>query len=107
MIICMYTDDTTGSLLDKKEVEREKKKLYEHYNIQIIKKVNHMLEIKVERIKDKIQISQKAYIYHMLEKFDMVSCKPRLTPLPVGIMFFSSDGLKTDEEKEEMKKVLY
>jgi len=103
----MYIDDTMGSLLDKKEVEREKKKLYEHYDIQIIKEVNHMLEIKVERIKDRIQISQKAYTYYILEKFDMVSCKPRLTLLSVRIMFFSSDGLETDEEKEEMKKVPY
>jgi len=43
----------------------------------------------------------------MLEKFSIVSCKLRLISLPVGILLFSSNGLENDEEKEEMKKVLY
>ena len=89
--MCIYTDDTIDGLLDKKEAERAKKELEKHYNVKSIKKVNHMLEIKMKRIKDEIQISQKAYVYYMLEKFSIASCKPRLISLvrntKIGLYF--------------------
>ena len=89
--MCIYTDDTIDGSLDKKEAERAKKELEKHYNVKSIKKVNHMLEIKMERMKDEIQISQKTYVYYMLEKFSMASCKLRLIPLvrntKIGLYF--------------------
>src|SRR3990167_440588 len=41
-----------------------------------------ILGVRVERSKEKIELSQKAYINNLLEKFGMQDSKPTLTPLP-------------------------
>jgi len=79
--MCIYTDDTIDGSLDKKKVERAKKELEKHYDVKNMKEVNYILEIKMERMKDEIQISQQAYVYYMLKKFSIVSCKLRLISL--------------------------
>ena len=43
-----------SSLSNKEEVERAKKKLEEYYDVKAIKKIDYMLKIKVERIKNRI-----------------------------------------------------
>jgi len=54
MIIYTYINNIISSLLDKKKAKRIKKELVEHYNVKTIKKVDYMLRIKMEKIKNKI-----------------------------------------------------
>ncbi|KAJ3570235.1 hypothetical protein NP233_g4536 [Leucocoprinus birnbaumii] len=96
-----------GGSTDQGEAERAKKELGEKYKVKVMSEVEHMLGIKVELVEDGIRISQKAYTKRMLEKFSLEGCKPRSTPLPVGINLSTPDGPESEEEKEEMKKVLY
>jgi len=56
---------------------------------------------------ERIQISQKAYTERMLEKFSIMSCKPRLTPLPVRISLSTNDSPTNEKEIAEIKKVPY
>ncbi|KAJ3563743.1 hypothetical protein NP233_g8744 [Leucocoprinus birnbaumii] len=106
-ITCTYMDGTMGRSSDEAEAERAKRELGEKFEAKVMKEVDHMLGIKVEAVEEGIRISQKAYAKRMLEKFGMESCKPRSTPLPVGIALLTKDGPDTKEEKEEMKKVPY
>ena len=76
-----------------------KKKLEEHYNVKIMKEVDHMLGIKVKKVKESLQISQKAYLNQVLENFGITSSKPKLILLLVSILLSSSNKLKTKKEK--------
>ncbi|KAJ3564398.1 hypothetical protein NP233_g8320 [Leucocoprinus birnbaumii] len=104
-ITCTYTDDTMGGLSDRGEAERAKRELGEKYEAKVMKQVDHMLGIKVEMVEEGIRISQKAYAKRMLEKFGMENCKPKSTPLPVGIALSTKDGPESEDEKEEMRKI--
>jgi len=75
--------------------------------METMKKVNHMLGIKVKKVEEGIWISQTAYTNRMLEKFGMINCKPRSILLPVRFFLLSNDGLDTKEGKKEIKGVPY
>lgn len=66
-----------------------------------------MLGIRVETVVERIQIFQKAYIERMLEKFSIMSYKPRSTSLPVRIFLLINNSLTSEEKIAEMKKVSY
>jgi len=93
-----------GGSSDKKEAEKTKKELEERYDVKTMKEVNHILGIKVEKVREGIWILQTAYANRILEKFGMINCKPRLIPLPVGISLLSNDGPDTEEK---MKGIPY
>lgn len=76
-------------------------------NVKIMKEVDHMLGIKVKKVKEGLQISQKAYVNQILEKFGIISSKPKLILLLVSISLSSSDELETKKEKNEIKNISY
>jgi len=43
----------------------------------------------------------------MLEKFDILECKPQTISLPVGISLSITNGSEIQKEIEEMKKIPY
>lgn len=49
-----YTDDTMNDSSDKKEIKKAKQELEECYDAKAIKKIDHILGIKVEKIKEEI-----------------------------------------------------
>jgi len=62
---------------DLKKMEREKRKLKLKYKVKNMKKVEYMLDIKVNKVKERIRISQRTYTTQMLlKKFSMVEYKP-------------------------------
>ena len=50
-----------GGSSDLKEAERAKRKLKSKYEMKNMKKVEHILDIKIEKVKEEIRISQRAY----------------------------------------------
>jgi len=69
--------------------------------------IDHILGIKVKRTKEKIRISQRAYVKKMLEKFNMANCKFRLIPLIVGTSLSTNDLSTNEKEVLEMKNIHY
>ena len=62
---------------DLKKMERAKKELKLKYKIKNMKEVEYMLDIKVNKGKERIRISQRTYTTQMLlKKFGMVEYKP-------------------------------
>lgn len=50
MIIYIYTNNMMSGLSDKEKAEKAKQKLENYYNMKIMKKVDHMLSVKVKNI---------------------------------------------------------
>ena len=107
MIICTYTDDTLGGSSEENEAVKAKQELKERFEVKVMPDIEHMLEIKVEKVTEGIRISQKAYALRTLEKFGIIDCKSKSTPLPVGLSLLTSDSPTNDEEIAEIRKVPY
>ena len=54
-----------------------------------------------------IQLTQRPYWEHVLNRFQLDNVIPRNTPLPVGILLDNGMSPKTDSEKQEMKDKPY
>ena len=50
-IIYTYIGDTISSLSDKKKAKQAKKRLEKCYNVKTMMKVDHILDIKIEKVK--------------------------------------------------------
>ena len=65
------------------------------------------MEIRRDRVGGKLWLSQSKYITKVLEKFNMLDCKPVSTPLAEHFKLSAQECPSTEEEKEEMSKVPY
>ena len=72
-----------------------------------MKKVEYILNIKIEKVKEEIRISQRAYVIQMLEKFDIVECKPQSISLLVKILLSTINSPETQEKTNKIKKIPY
>ena len=65
------------------------------------------IEVLRDRRAGIVDISQRAYIEQLLERFNLRDVKPATTPLSSGIHLTQDDCPATDEEKEDMANVPY
>ena len=65
---------------------------------------NLVLGIRINRNQQAgtISISQHAYMEHVLDRFGMVDCNPRGTPLPTGIVLTQDMAPITTEDRAFM-----
>lgn len=54
-----------------------------------------------------ISLSQRAYLNHVLERFNMGNCNPKYTPLPSGITLTNDMSPKNEDERVFMTDKLY
>ncbi|CAL2237109.1 unnamed protein product [Prunus armeniaca] len=65
------------------------------------------MEIRRDRNAGNLWLSQSKYISKVLEKFNMMNCKPVSTPLAEHFKLSAQEFPSTNEEKEEMSKAPY
>ena len=90
-------------------IDELKKELCKSFSIKDLGHAKHILGMRITRLKDerKIYLSQKKYIEHVLECFNMKNAKAFSTPL-AGHMKLSKKMYPTAKgEKESMTKVPY
>jgi len=67
-----------------------------------------ILGMRIERNKSgDITLSQQVYSEQLLKRFNMHSCSPNITPLPLGLLLFVEDCLSSPTKTEEMKGIPY
>ena len=82
LIVIIYVDDIIVSCKSLSMIENFKKALGSRFVITDLGEIKWILGMEVTRLSDgSIKLSQSAYIKRMLERFDMVNCKPLFTPL--------------------------
>ena len=104
VVIVIYVDDILVISHDLQAVEQVKSLLSSLYTIKDLGDAEYFLGVKIERLSHEIKLTQTAYIASMLERFNMVDCKPAPTPMvqPVDLMMKVSDDVS---EQAEMKGV--
>ncbi len=93
-VITVFVDDLIIASRNYKEV---KEVLMKKFKMRDLGELKWILGMRVERSKEKIDISQEAYVNEILEKFDMSDSKPAPTPLPQKVEELS---MKSEESKK-------
>ena len=108
-ILAVHVDDMLIVSNSKPKLAEIKLGLARYFKVKDLGEVKFLLGIEVLRDRQAgiVDISQRAYIEQLLERFNLQDVKPATTPLSSGIRLTQDDCPATDEEKEDMANVLY
>ncbi|KAH9687012.1 hypothetical protein KPL70_014605 [Citrus sinensis] len=107
--LLLYVDDMLVAYKSREEIEALKNLLSSEFEMKDLGSAKKILgmEIKRDRSKGIMFLSQKKYLRRVLETFGMTSCKPVMTPIATHFKLSSLQCSKTEEEKLEMAKIPY
>jgi len=108
-ITSTYTNDIFGASTMKEGAEKVKEEVEACFKIKDVGDLGYILGIQVEKdnTMGAISLSQEAYLCHVLERFGMLHCNVKSTPLPSGIILCESNSPKTDNNHRYMKDKPY
>ena len=108
-ILFLYVDDILIAKSDKEYLMDIKRWLSTHFDMQDMGEANYILGVQIKRDRSKkiLALSQENYIQKILERFHMSSCKPMDTPVSKGEALSLNMCPKNPQEREEMSRVPY
>ena len=109
IIIPVFVDDMTIAAKSKEAIQKVKDELREHFKLRDLGPTHFLLgvEIKRNRAKRTLWLSQRQYILDILGRFNMSDCNPVSTPMLAGQRLDAEMCPTTDEGKKEMAGVPY
>ncbi|KAH9694912.1 Integrase catalytic domain-containing protein [Citrus sinensis] len=107
--LLLNVDDMLIACKRRDEIEKLKVMLNSEFDMKDLGTAKKILgvEIKRNRTKGEIFLSQERYLTKVLETYKMLDSKPVLTPLAAHFKLSNQLCPKTDEEKLDMKNVPY
>lgn len=81
IILAVYVDDLIVFYKEKSSVDAVKNDLKIFFSFKDLGALSYCLGLNINRVADKIVVSQKTYIQAVLERFNMQDCKEMSTPL--------------------------
>jgi len=109
IFLILYVDDILLTTNDKKILHEIKKILSKKFEMKDLGEASFVLGIQIYRdhFRGILELSQKAYIEKVLERYDMQDCKPGNTSVAKGNKFNLSQYPKNNLEVKEMHKIPY
>ena len=109
VIIGLYVDDLPIASHSTKCMLQVINQLKEKFCVKDLEPIEHFLGIKVtqNRIKGTLSLSQKKLVEEILQKFEMMDCKPISTPMTVPCKLSTNDSPKSIEEEQVMASLPY
>eukprot|EP00253_Pinus_taeda_P003374 PITA_03374 len=109
IFLVLYVDDMLLVGNDKEIIQDLKTHLSSKFEMKDLGPPNYILgmEIKRDRTKRKLWLSQRKYVETILQRFNMQDSKPVKVPIPVGVKLSVEQCPKTQEEEEDMSRVPY
>lgn len=107
--LLIYVDDMLIACKDKAEIENLKTILkfeFEMKNLGAAKRILG-IDIKRDRRKGALNLSQTGYLKKIVELFGMNNCKPVFTPILAHFKLYAVKGDLSKDEESHMKKVPY
>ncbi|KAH9657534.1 hypothetical protein KPL70_023118 [Citrus sinensis] len=107
--LLLYVDDMLVAYKSREEIAVLKSLLSSEFEMKDLGSAKKILgmEIKRDRSKGIMFLSQEKYLKRVLETFGMTSCKPVMTPIATHFKLSSLQCPKTKKEKLEMAKIPY
>ena len=75
------------------------------FNMKDLGKLSYFLGIKFKQVEEEVEMSQKDYIDKIIERFDMISCKPRSGPSELKTQGGSTETIDAIQSKKYSKLV--
>ena len=102
-------DDMLVAAKSMSEVNKLKILLSKEFDMKDLGEAKKILRVEIcrERALGRLWLSQSGYVRKVLERFSMENGKPISTPLTNHFIFSITQCLKTDDDVQDMSKVLY
>uniref|UniRef100_A0A8R7JZD3 Retrovirus-related Pol polyprotein from transposon TNT 1-94 n=1 Tax=Triticum urartu TaxID=4572 RepID=A0A8R7JZD3_TRIUA len=109
VLLSLYVDDILIASNDKSTLMEVKTWLSSKFDMKDMGEASYVLgvEIRRDRRKRMLGLSQKAYLNNVLQRFSMENCKPVRVPILRGAKLSEEMCAKTPEEKKQMSNILY
>lgn len=108
-ITSTYTDDIFGASSTKEGAKKAKEEIEACFEMKDVGELGYILGIRIEKDEHTgaISLSQEAYLRRVLERFGMLQCNAKSTPLPSGIALSESESPRTEDDRQYMKDKPY
>ena len=80
ILILVWVDDLIVGGKNENMLNETKRMMHERFKMKDLGKLSYFLGIEFEQGDGYVKMNQKKYIEKILEKYDMIDCKPRTTP---------------------------
>nr|GEW91039.1 hypothetical protein [Tanacetum cinerariifolium] len=109
LYLILYVDDMLIVAPNKDQIRELKDQLSKEFDMKDFGAAKRILGMEIQRDQkmSKLTLSQTDYISKVLKKFNMSSYKPIPTPLAPHFKLSSRECLNSEEDKEDMSRVLY
>jgi hypothetical protein len=109
IFLVLYVDDILLASSDVHLILETKGFLSSHFDMKDLGEAFYVLgiEIRRDRRKGVLGLSQKSYIEKALKKFNMHKCNPTTAPIVNGVKFEKFQRIRNQYEIDEMKAVTY
>ena len=109
IVIVAHVDDLTIVTSTVELMKKVKDEISKDFRITDLGEIHWILgfEVKRDREKRTISLSQASYIRAMLQRYGFENIKPRATPMDPNVRLSKSDSPKTSKEFAEMKNRPY
>lgn len=107
IFLLLYVDDMLIACKDMSKIQELNTLLGREFDMKDLGSTQNILGMKIRRDKvaGKLWLSQSKYVSKVLEKFNMLYCKPISTPFAENFKLNAQECPSTNGEKEEMNKV--
>lgn len=92
LVVCLYVDDMIYMGSCESLVAEFKSSMMDKFKMSDLGLLHYFPGLEVNQSADGIFISQKKYATDLLKKFNMLNCKPALTPMNVNEKLVVDDG---------------
>jgi hypothetical protein len=109
IIIPVFIDDMTIAAKSSEEIQKVKDELKAHFKLRDLGPTSWLLgvEIKRDRSKRTLTLSQHQYILDLLDRFDLKDCNTVTTPMDPNVRLSSSMSPTSAQEIEGMRSIPY
>ncbi|KAL2237853.1 UNVERIFIED_CONTAM: Retrovirus-related Pol polyprotein from transposon TNT 1-94 [Sesamum indicum] len=109
VILVVYVDDILLAANDTSMLHDVKKFLSKNFEMEDMCEASYVIRIEIfrDRLQGLLGLSQKCYIYKVLERFKMDKCSAGIVPIQKGDKFNQMQCPKNDLERKEMESIPY
>ena len=99
LVVCLYVDDMIYMGSCESLVAEFKSSMIDKFETSDLGLQHYFLGLEVNQSAVEIFISQKKYATNLLKRFNMLNCKPALTPMNVNEKLVVDDGTGMENTK--------
>ncbi|UYV68112.1 hypothetical protein LAZ67_5003088 [Cordylochernes scorpioides] len=107
-IIAVYVDDLALFGESEEILRNIEQKINERFRVKNLGAIRNLLGVQIDYPDEEtVVLSQSTYVKSILQKFNMIECRPVSTPLDISFPISKGDCPTDEEEKERMKAIPY